>query len=99
MASLEYQHAARYEKSRALYAAACALIPSGVNSTARAVWSGWDPHPLFVEEGHGARVSDVDGNSYIDYLLGLGPMILGHRPAKVTAAVVDFIQNHGTVFA
>jgi len=97
--SLEYRNAARYAKSRELYAAACALIPSGVNSTARAVWSGWDPHPLFVEEGHGARVTDVDGNSYIDYLLGLGPMILGHRPAKVTAAVIDFIQNHGTVFA
>ena len=36
---------------------------------------------------------------YIDYLLGLGPMILGHRPPKVTAAVVEQIQNRGTVFA
>ncbi len=42
---------------------------------------------------------DVDGNAYIDYLLGLGPMILGHRPPKVTAAVVELIQNRGTVFA
>jgi glutamate-1-semialdehyde 2,1-aminomutase len=97
--SLDYENAPRYAKSRALYRAACALIPSGVNSTARAVWSGWDPHPLFVEEGRGARLTDADGNVYIDYLLGLGPMILGHRPPKVTAAVVDFIQRHGTVFA
>lgn len=97
--SLSYENAPRYAKSRALYQAACELIPSGVNSTARAVWSGWDPHPLFVEGGRGSRLTDADGNSYIDYLLGLGPMILGHRPPKVTAAVVDFIQDHGTVFA
>jgi glutamate-1-semialdehyde 2,1-aminomutase len=94
-----YENAARYARSRELYQAACELIPSGVNSTARAVWSGWDPHPLFVEGGDGARLTDVDGNRYIDYLLGLGPMILGHRPPKVTAAVVEFIQRHGTVFA
>jgi glutamate-1-semialdehyde 2,1-aminomutase len=97
--SLSYENAPRYAKSRELYRAACALIPSGVNSTARAVWSGWDPHPLFVEEGSGSRLEDADGNVYIDYLLGLGPMILGHRPPRVTAAVVDFIQSHGTVFA
>jgi glutamate-1-semialdehyde 2,1-aminomutase len=97
--SLDYANAPRYAKSRELYKAACQVIPSGVNSTARAVWSGWDPHPLFVAEGQGSRLEDVDGNVYIDYLLGLGPMILGHRPPKVTAAVVDFIQNNGTVFA
>ena len=35
---------------------------------------------------------------YIDDLLGLGPMILGHRPARVTQAVTDIIQQRGTVF-
>ena len=54
---------------------------------------------MFVERGEGAHLYDVDGNRYIDYLLGLGPMILGHRPPKVTAAVVEQIQNRGTVFA
>ncbi len=42
---------------------------------------------------------DADGNDYVDYLLGLGPMILGHRPPRVTRAVVDQIENVGTVFA
>ncbi len=51
------------------------------------------------KHGNGSRLTDVDGNEYIDYLLGLGPMIFGHRPPKVTQAVVDFIQNRGTVFA
>ncbi len=86
-------------RSADLFDAACKLIPGGVNSTARATWAGWSPYPLFVESGQGSRLTDVDGNEYIDYLLGLGPMIFGHRPPRVTQAVVDFIQNRGTVFA
>jgi glutamate-1-semialdehyde 2,1-aminomutase len=97
--TMKYQNPARSVRSAALYKRACELIPAGVNSTARAPWSGWDPYPLFVERGEGAHLYDVDGNEYIDYLLGLGPMILGHRPPKVTAAVVEQIQNRGTVFA
>jgi glutamate-1-semialdehyde 2,1-aminomutase len=82
-----------------LFDVACRSIPGGVNSTARATWSGWNPYPLFVESGTGSHLTDVDGNEYIDYLLGLGPMLLGHRPPRVTQAVVDFIQQRGTVFA
>lgn len=85
--------------SAGLFEVACRTIPGGVNSTARATWAGWDPYPLFVASGKGSRLTDVDGNEYIDYLLGLGPMLLGHRPARVTQAVVDFIQQRGTVFA
>ena len=86
-------------RSAKLFDAACGPIPGGVNSTARATWSGWTPYPLFVESGQGSRLTDVDGNQYIDYLLGLGPMLLGHRPPRVTQAVVDFIEQRGTVFA
>jgi glutamate-1-semialdehyde 2,1-aminomutase len=96
---MKYQKPARSARSAELFAKACIPIPAGVNSTARAVWSGWDPYPLFVDRGEGAYLYDVDGNAYIDYLLGLGPMILGHRPPKVTAAVIEQIQNRGTVFA
>jgi glutamate-1-semialdehyde 2,1-aminomutase len=96
---MKYQNPARTARSAKLFQRACRPIPGGVNSTARAVWSGWDPYPLFVDHGTGAYLYDADGNAYIDYLLGLGPMILGHRPANVTAAVVEQIQNRGTVFA
>jgi glutamate-1-semialdehyde 2,1-aminomutase len=96
---MKYRNPARSMRSAELYQHACATIPAGVNSTARAKWSGWDPYPLFVDRGDGAYLFDVDGNKYIDYLLGLGPMILGHRPPKVTAAVVEQIQTRGTVFA
>ena len=97
--SPNYQNPARTAKSAALYESACELIPGGVNSTARARFSGWDPYPLFIDHGSGAHLYDVDGNRYIDYLLGLGPMLLGHRPPKVTQAVIEAIQTHGTCFA
>jgi glutamate-1-semialdehyde 2,1-aminomutase len=96
---MKYRNPSRSAKSAKLFEHACKTIPGGINSTARATWSGWDPYPLFVEKGEGAHLYDVDGNVYIDYLLGLGPMILGHRPPKVTAAVVEQIQTRGTVFA
>ena len=89
----------RTAKSADLYARACELIPAGVNSTARARFSGWDPYPIFAASGSGSHLYDVDGNRYIDYLLGLGPMLLGHRPPRVTAAVVKAIEECGTVFA
>ena len=94
MASLK-----RTANSALLFAQAQEVIASGVNSTARTPRSGWSPYPLFVEHGRGSRLFDVDGNEFIDYLLGLGPMLLGHRPEQVTAAVIDFINQRGTVFA
>ncbi|MFI4879368.1 MAG: aspartate aminotransferase family protein [Steroidobacterales bacterium] len=97
--SLSYKNPARTAQSAALYPQACELIPAGVNSTARARFSGWDPYPLFAHHGTGAHLFDVDGNRYIDYLLGLGPMILGHRPPRVTAAVVKAVLEQGTMFA
>ena len=89
----------RTRRSAELFPEACEFIPAGVNSTARARFSGWEPYPIFADHGTGSHLFDVDGNEYIDYLLGLGPMILGHRPPRVTAAVVKAIQERGTVFA
>jgi glutamate-1-semialdehyde 2,1-aminomutase len=97
--SYRYLHPERYVKSAALYARALQFIPGGVNSTARAAFSGWEPHPIFAKHGAGSHIVDVDDNEYIDYLLGLGPMLLGHRPATVTEAVTDKIHQVGTVFA
>ena len=94
-----YRSPSKSAQSKRLFERARGVIPGGVNSTARSTWSGWQPYPLFVDHGTGSRLFDVDGNEYIDYLLGLGPMILGHRPEKVTKAVVDFIETRGTVFA
>ncbi|MBI3856653.1 MAG: aspartate aminotransferase family protein [Planctomycetes bacterium] len=59
-------------------------MPGGVSSNIR---SRWKPFPLFYSHGKGSRVWDVDGNEYIDYVLGRGPLLLGHSPAPVLEAV------------
>jgi glutamate-1-semialdehyde 2,1-aminomutase len=97
--STQFLHPQRYATSADLYQRALRSIPGGVNSTARAAFSGWEPHPIFADHGSGSHLFDVDGNEYIDYLLGLGPMLLGHRPPEVTEAVTSRIQAVGTVFA
>jgi len=74
------------ERSRALYARACELMPAGVNSPVRAFRSvGGDP--LFYASASGCRVTDVDGREYLDYVGSWGPLILGHAPADVIRAV------------
>jgi len=72
------------DESRALYDRALDVLPGGVNSSVRAV----RPHPFFVERGDGAHVIDADGNRYLDYVMGYGPLLLGHdMPEEVAAAV------------
>lgn len=88
-----------FPTSKKMFEKAERYLPAGVGSTSRAVWSGWEPYPLFVNQGIGSHLIDVDGNEFIDYLLGLGPMLLGHRPKEVTLKVAEQIQNIGTVFA
>lgn len=75
-------------KSQALIERAQKSIPGGVNSPVRA-FTGVGGTPVFFETGKGARLTDVDGNSYIDYVGSWGPMILGHSPEHVIDAVVS----------
>jgi glutamate-1-semialdehyde 2,1-aminomutase len=85
-------------RSAELFGRSSLVMPGGVGSSARSVRAGWSPYPPFISHGTGSHVFDVDGHEYIDYLLGLGPMLLGHRNPEVTAAVVRAIQEYGTVF-
>jgi glutamate-1-semialdehyde 2,1-aminomutase len=61
-------------------------IPGGVNSPVRA-WHAVGGSPLFIARGRGARVIDIDGQSYIDFVGSWGPLILGHADPRVTALV------------
>jgi glutamate-1-semialdehyde 2,1-aminomutase len=72
--------------SSALFARARAHIPGGVNSPVRA-FRGLGREPFFVERANGARIWDVDGKEYIDYVGTWGPAILGHAPAVVIDAL------------
>lgn len=73
-------------KSEALFALAKQRIPGGVNSPVRGFRSVGGTPP-FIARGKGSRVWDVDGHEYIDYLQSWGPLILGHAPADVVAAL------------
>ena len=73
-------------RSHELFAAARARIPGGVNSPVRA-FRGVGGEPFFVDHAAGARIRDVDGNEYIDYVGTWGPAILGHAPRVVVEAV------------
>jgi glutamate-1-semialdehyde 2,1-aminomutase len=73
-------------RSSELFAEALRYLPGGVNSPVRA-FRAVGGEPFFAQRAHGARVEDVDGRSYIDYVCSWGPAILGHAPAPVIDAV------------
>ena len=74
------------ERSAAAYARAVQLLPGGVNSPVRAMRSiGRDP--IFIERGEGAELIDVDGKSYVDWVMSWGPLIAGHAHPDVVGAV------------
>jgi glutamate-1-semialdehyde 2,1-aminomutase len=78
-----------HERSRDLYDRALSVLAGGVNSSVRAT----RPYPFFVERGDGAHVIDADGNRYVDYVMGYGPLLYGHDvPEQVSAAV----QSHAS---
>ena len=73
-------------RSAQFFAQARELIPGGVNSPVRACRAvGCDP--LFVQQAQGCRITDVDGNTFIDLVSSWGPMILGHAHPEVVEAI------------
>jgi glutamate-1-semialdehyde 2,1-aminomutase len=88
--------AVKTTRSRQLFERARKWIPGGVNSPVRAFGSVGDV-PRFVARAKGARLQDVDGNEYLDYVLSWGPLILGHADAGVLRAV-RAAMAHGTSF-
>ncbi|CAM3346925.1 glutamate-1-semialdehyde 2,1-aminomutase [Nosocomiicoccus ampullae] len=75
-----------YENSKKLFEEAVDLMPGGVNSPVRA-FKSVNMDPLFIESAKDARVKDVDGNEYLDYVLSWGPLILGHSDDEVVEAI------------
>ncbi len=73
----------RYSRSRKLLAGASQWMPQGVSSPFRAR----APVPLYIADASGCRITDVDGNIYVDYGLAWGPLILGHRHPRLVEAV------------
>ncbi|MGH2693777.1 MAG: aspartate aminotransferase family protein, partial [Actinomycetota bacterium] len=88
----------RYEHSRPhskeMYARAEAVMPFGVASSFQAS----DPYPIYLVSGRGSRVTDIDGNEYVDYHNGFGSMVVGHSHPKVREAI-ERAARSGTHFA
>ena len=83
-------------KSEALFTEAQKYIPGGVNSPVRSFRSVGGTPP-FIARGQSARVWDVDGNEYIDYLGSWGPLVLGHSHPAVVEAIKKSAES-GTSF-
>jgi glutamate-1-semialdehyde 2,1-aminomutase len=81
-----------FKNSEALFAAASARLPGGVNSPVRA-FGAVGGTPLFIDHGAGAYLTDADGNRYIDYVLSWGPLIRGHAHPDVVAALQEAVAR------
>jgi glutamate-1-semialdehyde 2,1-aminomutase len=73
-------------RSRELMQRAVRVMPGGVNSPVRA-FRAVGAQPVFVESGEGARIRDVDGRSYIDFVGSWGPLLFGHAHPHIVEAV------------
>ena len=82
--------------SQKLFAAASRILPGGVDSPVRAFKSVGST-PLFIDHARGARIVDVDGHSYIDYVMSWGPLIHGHAPKGLLKALAQTAAR-GTSF-
>jgi glutamate-1-semialdehyde 2,1-aminomutase len=78
----------KVDRSRAVFQEAQRYLPGGVNSPVRS-FRGVGGDPVVVASGSGSRITDVDGNEYIDYCGSWGPLILGHAYPPVVQAVSD----------
>jgi glutamate-1-semialdehyde aminotransferase len=82
-----------------LFEEACTLIPGGVLGARRPSDFIAGEYPIFLESGKGCRLYDVDGNEFIDFLCGYGPIILGYREKEVDEAVYKQIKEKGFCFS
>jgi 3-aminobutanoyl-CoA transaminase len=85
-------------KSRELFEEATGLVPGGVLGARKPTDFIEGEYPIFLETGKGCRLIDVDGNEFIDFLCGYGPIILGYREDEVDEAVYRQIRDKGFCF-
>jgi len=86
----------KFSQSVDAYKEAVDLMPGGVNSPVRA-FASVGMSPIFIEKGKGCKITDIDENDYIDYVLSWGPLILGHADDRVVNALKSATEK-GTSF-
>src|SRR3954465_4323646 len=83
-------------RSSRLFTRAQSILPGGVDSPVRA-FKSVGAAPLFIKRAAGSRIEDVDGNTFIDYVMSWGPLIHGHAPKGLVKAVAT-VARDGTSF-
>jgi glutamate-1-semialdehyde 2,1-aminomutase len=83
-------------RSSRLFTRAQSILPGGVDSPVRA-FKAVDASPLFIRRASGARIEDIDGNTFIDYVMSWGPLIHGHAPRGLVKALASAAKD-GTSF-
>lgn len=92
-------HPLNLRRSHELYEHAKTLIPGGMLGIRRPYNFVPGEYPVFLASGKGGRVTDVDGNEYVDMLCAYGPIILGYRETEVDETVADHIRKNGFCFS
>jgi len=87
------------KNSMELFAEAQTLVPGGVAGIRRPYNFVPGEYPIFFEKGKGGRITDVDGNEYIDYLCAYGPIVIGYREEEIDNAVIEQIKEKGICFS
>jgi glutamate-1-semialdehyde aminotransferase len=85
--------------SERMYENALNIIPGAVAGIRRPYNFVPGEYPVYFESAKGGRVTDVDGNEYIDYLCAYGPIIIGHREEEIDNAAIEQIRNKGFCFS
>lgn len=85
-----------FSKSEELYKKSKCVIPGGVNSPVRS-FNSVSMDPIYISQGKGSKITDVDGNEYIDYVGSWGPLILGHSDDRIIAKLTEYTAR-GTSF-
>jgi glutamate-1-semialdehyde 2,1-aminomutase len=89
---LDYITGLKTDKSRSHFEIAKQVMPGGTSSNARS-YPLFDPYYIVMERGRGSHIWDIDGNEYIDYSLGYGPLILGHCHPRLVEAVKKQVEK------
>lgn len=82
-----------------MYEEALTLVPGAVAGIRRPYNFVQGEYPIFFEHGKGGRITDVDGNEYIDYLCAYGPIIIGYREEEIDKAVQEQVNSKGFCFS
>ncbi|HHV40852.1 MAG TPA: aminotransferase class III-fold pyridoxal phosphate-dependent enzyme [Bacteroidales bacterium] len=89
----------KLELSDKMYEDALKIIPGAIAGIRRPYNFVPGEYPIYFDHAKGGRVTDVDGNEYIDMLCAYGPIIIGHREEEIDNAVIEQIQNKGFCFS